>query len=58
MEIREGGRCTASEVRSLDPTNPNFQSSFLHAAVDETRAGSGRRGGSGVTMPRQLRNFP
>ena len=28
------------------------------AAEDETRWGSGRRGGSGVTMPRQARNLP
>ena len=57
METRDGGRCTAPELRSFDPTKPNFQSSLRCAAVLETRAGSGRRGGSGCSWPRQDRNF-
>ena len=57
METREGGRCTAPELRSFEPTNPNFQSSLRWAAVLETRAGSGRRGGSGCSWPRQDRNL-
>ena len=31
---------------------------YGQAAVEETRGGSGRRGGSGVTMPRHERNLP
>ena len=42
---------------SFEPTKPNFQSSFRHAADDETRSGAGRRGGSTVTLPRQERNL-
>ena len=45
-------------MRSSEPTKPNFQSSLRQAADDDTRWGSGRRGGSGVTMPRQVRNLP
>ena len=51
MEIRDGGRCTAPELRSFEPTKPNFHSSLRWAAVLETRAGSGRRGGSGGAGP-------
>ena len=58
IEMRAGGRWTAPEDRSSDPTKPNFHSSFRQAAEDDTRWGSGRRGGSGVTMPRQVKNFP
>ena len=58
IDTRDGGRCTASVVRSFEPTNPNFHSSLRQAAEDDTRAGSGRRGGSGVTMPRHERNLP
>ena len=58
IDTRDGGRWTAPEVRSWEPTKPNFQSSLRQAADDDTRWGSGRRGGSGVTMPRQARNLP
>ncbi len=44
--------------RSLEPTKPNFQSSLRAAAVADTRCGSGRRGGSTGSMPRQARNLP
>ena len=57
METRDGGRWTAPELRSFDPTKPNFHSSFRWAAVLDTRAGSGRRGGSGWSWPRQARNL-
>ncbi len=56
-DTRAGGRCTAPDVRSREPTRPNFQSSLRAAADDEARAGSGRRGGSMVTMPFHDRNW-
>ena len=57
MDTRDGGRCTAPDERSFEPTKPNFQSSLRWAAVLETRAGSGRRGGSGWSWPRQAKNL-
>ena len=57
-ETRAGGRCTTPVSRSFEPTNPNFHSSLRAAAVAETRGGSGRRGGSTGSMPRQARNLP
>ena len=58
METREGGRCTAPELRSFEPTKPNFHSSLRWAAeLDTPPAGSGRRGGSGWSWPRQDRNL-
>ena len=57
-ETRAGGRCSAPVERSREPTKPNFQSSERPAADADTRAGSGRRGGSTVTMPRHDRNLP
>ena len=58
IDTRDGGRWMAPLDRSREPTKPNFQSSLRHAAVDETRDGSGRRGGSTVVMPRHDRNLP
>src|ERR1700723_626251 len=57
MDTREGGRWTAPEFRSFEPTNPNFHSSLRWAAVLETRAGGGRRGGGGSSWPRHERNL-
>jgi hypothetical protein len=55
METRAGGRCTAPDVRSREPTKPNFHASLRQAALDETRCGSGRRGGSGLERPQRVR---
>ena len=52
------GRCNVPVLRSREPTNASFQSSERPAADADTRAGSGRRGGSTVTMPRHDRNLP
>ena len=58
IDTRAGGRWSAPLVRSLEATNPNFQSSERPAADADTRAGSGRRGGSTVTNARHERNLP
>ncbi len=58
IEIRAGGRWMAPLERSREPTKPNFHSSVRAAADAETRSGSGRRGGSTGSRPRQLRNLP
>ena len=57
IETRAGGRCSAPVLRSFDPTKPSFQSSERPAAEADTRAGSGRRGGSTVTIPRQAQEL-
>ena len=57
FDTRAGGIEIAPVAGSLDPTKPNFQSSLRQAAVEETRSGDGRRGGSTVTAPRQVRNL-
>ena len=52
-----GGSCTSPSSLRL-PTKPYFHSSLRAAADDDTRAGSGRRGGSAASIPRQRRNVP
>ena len=53
-----GGSCGASVSGSRRPTKPNFHSSCRADADAETRPGSGRRGGSTGSTPRQARNLP
>ena len=54
-ETLDGGRWSAPDSSSREPTKPNFQSRERPEAEAEGRTGSGRRGGSTARRPRQRR---
>src|SRR5438477_8329249 len=56
--LGNGGICGAPVSGSARPTKPYFQSRERPAADDDGRSGSGRRGGSTVSILRQARNLP
>ena len=59
---RHPGRGQVDGARSVRSREPDEAELPVLAAPGgrgaDTRWGSGRRGGSGLTMPRQVRNFP
>src|SRR5438067_1898682 len=57
-ETRAGGKWSSPELRSFDPTNPYFHASLRPDTDAEMRSGSGRRGGSSVTVLRHDKNLP
>ena len=56
MLTREGGMCT-KPPSSRVPTNPYFHAVRRSEGGAAARSGSGRRGGSFRSTPRQVRNW-
>src|SRR6058998_663207 len=54
-QTRCGGTWTREQLRQRLPTKPYFQSAARWAGGPSGRAGSGRRGGSRRSTPRQVR---
>ena len=58
MQVRIGGRCRVPHSVQVLASKANFQPTLRSDGGAAGRSGSGRRGGSVRTMPRQFRNAP